>query len=128
MVEYKRKVVLSGNRHDLNFYLDNHQPRGIDIQCWEFDDYTKQAFTQWVCNSETPTIKERKTMEDIDRELARLHKIKVACDRVRTAPNCLDDKQVKFECDLDELNGELDKLRRTSSRPSQHGFGDITIT
>lgn len=124
MVEYKRKVVLSGSRHDLNYYLDNHQPKGIDIQCWEFDEYTKQAFTQWVCNSETPTISERKNMQDIDNELARL---KVICDRVRTAPNYLDAKQMKFECNLDELNGELDKLRRTSSNRSQSGFGDLSI-
>lgn len=125
MVEYKKKVVLHASRHDLNLYCDTKQPRGIDIQCWEFDEYTQEAFTQWICNSETPSRAERKTMEDIDNELS---KLKVICDRVRTAPNCLDNKkQVKFECNLTELNGELDKLRRTSSNRSQTGYGDINI-
>lgn len=63
-------------------------------------------------------------MEDIDRELARL---RVICDRVRTQPNYLDKKQMRFECNLDELRGELDKLRRTSSNRSQTGYGDLDI-
>jgi len=121
MVEYKRRAVLSATRRDLELYSP---PIGINLQCWEFDDCTKQAFTQWVCNSETPTIAERRNMEDIDRELARL---KVVCDRVRTQPNYLDKQQMRFECNLDELRGELDKLRRTSSNRSQAGYGDLNI-
>lgn len=121
MVEYKRRVALSGTGAQIAAY---NPPKGINLQCWEFDDYTKTVLTQWVCNSSTPTIAERRTLQDIDNELSNL---KVAYDRVRNRPNCLDEKQMRFECNLDELNGELDKLRRTSSNKSQQGFGDIEI-
>jgi hypothetical protein len=121
MVEYRRRIALSATRKDIEAY---NPPQGINLQCWEFDDYTKTVLTQMVCNSETPTVAERRTLQDIDNELS---KLKIAYDRVRNRPNHLDRQQMRFECNLDELNGELDKLRRTSSNKSQHGFGDVNI-
>lgn len=118
MVEYKKAVALRYNNvkelHEISM------PRGINLQCFELDDYSKNAMVQLICNSEAPDIRDRRYKEDLDSELC---KLKVAIDNVTNHRSCPKGQQMRHYPNVDMISNDMDYLR---SRVKISGEVDIT--
>ena len=122
MVEYKKAVAVKYNNvRELHEYIP---PRGINLQCFELDDYSKEAMVQLICNSETPSVHDRRYKEDLDRELANL---KVAIDNVTNNKNCPKGQQMHHETRLDMISNDMDYLRSRVTKLHSPNFGEIDI-
>jgi hypothetical protein len=122
MVEYKKAVAIKyENVRELHEYVP---PRGIDLQCFELDDYSKEAMVQLICNSETPSQLDRRYKEDLDRELCNL---KIAIDNVTNHKSCPKGQQVRHETRLDMITNDMDYLRSRVKVQHSDNFAEVDI-
>lgn len=123
MVEYKKAVAIKyDNVRRLHEYIP---PRGIDLQCFEIDDESKQAMVQFICNGEAPDGRDRKYREDIDNELCRL---RIAIDNVTNHKKCPKGQQTRYETKLDSITNDMDYLRSRVTKLHSPNFGEIDIS
>lgn len=106
MVEYKKAVAVRYN--NVKELYEYRPPRGIDLHCFELDDYSKRAMVQLICNSEAPDIRDRRYKEDLESEISNLQ---VAIDNVTNNKNCPKGQQVTHETRLDMISNDMDYLR-----------------
>jgi hypothetical protein len=122
MVEYKKAVAVKYNNvRELHEYIP---PRGIDLQCFELDDRSKQAMVQLICNSESPSVHDRRYKEELDAELC---KLKIAIDNVTNHPKCPKGQQVRHETTLSSISNDMDYLRSRVKVQHSDDFAEVDI-
>lgn len=122
MTEYKKAVAVRYNNvRELHEYVP---PRGINLQCFELDDESKNAMVQLICNSESPSILDRRYKEDLDSELC---KLKVAIDNVTNHKNCPKGQQMRHDVNLNSITNDMDYLRSRVIRMHSKNLAEIDI-
>lgn len=123
MVEYKKAVAVRYNNvGELHEYVP---PRGINLQCFELDDYSKEAMVQLICNSESPSVQDRRYKHELDDELC---KLKVAIDNVTNHKKCPKGQQVnQVTVNLDSITNDMDYLRSRVVKMHSPNFGEVDI-
>lgn len=122
MVEYKKAVAVRyDNVRELHEWVP---PRGINLQCFELDDYSKQAMVQLLCNSEAPNELDRKYRSDLEAELC---KLKIAIDNVTNNKNCPKWQQMRHETTLSSITNDMDYLRSRVTKLYSPDFGEVDI-
>jgi hypothetical protein len=122
MVEHKKAVAIKyDNVRQLHEYIP---PRGIDLQCFELDDYSKQAMVQLICNSEAPDIRNRRYKDDLDAEIS---KLRIAIDNVTNHKKCPKGQQVRHETTLSSISNDMDYLRSRVKVQHSDNFAEVDI-